>query len=217
MNNKYTAKVMIVDDEPNSIKVLSAILIECGYYVIESFDAENAIKIIQKEDVDAIVTDLKMPGKGGMQFFNYLTENYPDIPVIFLTAYGTVESAVNAVTHGAFYYFIKPPDYQKLRSIIAKAVEQRQLKKEIELLKQKLHPENRQRITGNTNVMHTIINTIEAIKNSASTILICGETGTGKEIIAKELHYSSVRKDRPFVAFNCAAIPRELVESELFG
>ncbi|NWF52138.1 MAG: sigma-54-dependent Fis family transcriptional regulator [Nitrospirae bacterium] len=211
-------RILLVDDEPNAIKVLSAILSDAGYDVIESQNGEKAIKIISKTDVDAVITDLKMPGTDGLQLFDYLIENYPDLPVIFLTAYGTVESAVNAMTRGAFYYFIKPPDYLKLKSIIAKAVEQRSLKKELESLKKRLSgEENLIRIIGNAPQMIKIFDAIEAVKDSASSVLIFGETGTGKELIARTLHFSSSRKDRPFIVVNCAAIPRELMESELFG
>ena len=218
MVNWNSGRVLIVDDEQNAIKVLSAILSDAGYNVIESQNGERAIKIISKKDIDVIVTDLKMPGKDGMQLFEYIIEKHPDIPVIFLTAYGTVESAVNAMTRGAFYYFIKPPDYLKLKSIIAKAIERRSLKRELENLKQKLsREENPFRITGNTAQMLKIFDTIEAVKDSSSSVLICGETGTGKELIAKTLHFSSARRDKPFIALNCAAIPRELMESELFG
>jgi len=218
MIDTNNGKILIVDDEPNALQVLSAILSDAGYNVVESSNGEKAIKVISKKDIDVVVTDLKMPGKDGMQLFDYIIENYPDIPVIFLTAYGTVESAVNAMTRGAFYYFIKPPDYLQLKSIIAKALQQRSLKKELEMLKQKLSAEETHiRIIGNTPQMLKIFDAIEAVKDSASSVLIYGETGTGKELIAKALHYSSSRKDNPFIAVNCAAIPRELMESELFG
>lgn len=218
MADTNSGRILLVDDEPNAIKVLSAILSDTGYDVIESQNAEKAIKMISKKDVDVVITDLKMPGTDGMQLFDYLIENYPDVPVIFLTAYGTVESAVNAMTRGAFYYFIKPPDYLKLKSIIARAVEQRSLKRELEILKKRLSgEENPIRIIGNTPQMLKIFDATEAVKDSASSVLIYGETGTGKELVARALHYSSARKDKPFIVVNCAAIPRELMESELFG
>ncbi|GBE36849.1 transcriptional regulatory protein ZraR [bacterium BMS3Bbin07] len=210
--------VLIVDDEPNAIKVLSAILLEADYNVVESIDVDMALKALHQEDVDVVITDLRMPGRDGMQLFEHVTENHPDIPVIFLTAYGTVDSAVHAITHGAFYYFIKPPDYLKLKSILARAVEQRRLKREIEALRKRLAEETSlPRIIGKTPQMLKIFNTIETIKDSESSVIICGETGTGKELIARALHFGSTRRDRPFVAVNCAAIPRELLESELFG
>lgn len=210
--------VLIVDDEPNAIKVLSAILLEADYSIVESVDVDMALKALHQEDIDVIITDLRMPGRDGMQLFEYVAENYPDIPVIFLTAYGTVDSAVHAITHGAFYYFIKPPDYLKLKSILARAVEQRRLKREIETLRKRLAEEaSLPRIIGKTPQMLKIFNTIETIKDSESSVIICGETGTGKELIARALHFGSDRRDRPFIAVNCAAIPRELLESELFG
>lgn len=211
-------RVLIVDDEPNAVRVLSAILSKEGYHVIESGDGEKAIGVVSREDPDVIITDLKMPGRDGTEFFEYVKENHPDIPVIFLTAYGTVESAVYAVTRGAFYYFIKPPDYWKLKSIVSRAAEQRRLKRELESLRRRLFNGNdRYRMIGNTREMRAIYETIEAVKDSASNVLVCGETGTGKELIARAIHFSGKRKEAPFVAVNCAAIPRELMESELFG
>ena len=214
---KAVGKVLIVDDEPNALRVLSAILSEVGYHVIESLKVEDAIKSVHKDDIDAIITDLKMEGMNGMQFFEYLIEHNIEIPVIFLTAYGTVESAVQAMTNGAFYYFIKPPDYTKLKGILARAIEQRRLKRELEMLRKRLSEEHNFRITGNTNEMHRIASTIKAIKDSESSVLISGETGTGKELLARALHYGSARKELPFITVNCAAIPRELLEAELFG
>ena len=211
-------KVLIVDDEPNAVKVLSAILSDDGYEVYESNDVERALKIIHRNDVDTVITDLKMPGRDGMELFENLTANHRDIPVIFLTAYGTVESAVSAMTRGAFYYFIKPPDYLKLKSILARAVEQRCLRRDLEALKKRLfHDHSCYRIIGSSPEMQKIIESIEALKDSASSILLSGETGTGKELLARTLHSRSKRKEMPFVAVNCAAIPKELIESELFG
>jgi DNA-binding NtrC family response regulator len=218
MTNRYSGRILIVDDEPNAIKVLSAILSDAGYNVFESSSAEKALKILSKKDIDVVITDLKMPGKDGMYLFEYITGSYPDIPVIFLTAYGTVESAVHAMTLRAFYYFIKPPDYIKLKSIIVRAIEQRSLKKELKILKKRLsEKEDNVNIIGNTPHVLKILDSVEAVKDSASSVLICGETGTGKELIARKLHYGSIRKDKPFVTVNCAAIPKELMESELFG
>ncbi len=214
---KAAGKVLIVDDEPNALRVLSAILSEVGYHVIESLNVEDAIKAVHKDDIDAIITDLKMEGMDGMQFFEYLNERNIEIPVIFLTAYGTVESAVQAMTNGAFYYFIKPPDYAKLKGILARAIEQRHLKRELEILRKRLSEEHNFRIIGNTSEMHRIASTVKAIKDSESSVLISGETGTGKELLARALHYGSARKELPFITVNCAAIPRELLEAELFG
>ena len=207
-----------MDDEVNAIRVLSAILSEEGYEVLTSTNVEYASKVINDNDIDAVITDFKMPGRDGMRLFEYVCEIKPDIPVVFLTAYGTIESAVAAMTRGAFYYFLKPPDYGKLKGIVARAVEQRRLKREIDLLKNRLGEENgRYRIIGNTPALRKTFETMEAVKDSVSNVLVAGETGTGKELIARALHYRSLRSSMPFVAVNCAAIPKELIEVELFG
>jgi DNA-binding NtrC family response regulator len=211
-------KVLTVDDEPNALTVLSAILSNEGFDVLKANNVDYAIDILHRENVDAIVTDLKMPGKDGLEFFQYVSKALPDIPVIFLTAYGTVDSAVSAMTNGAFYYFIKPPDYLKLKSVLARAVEQRRLKREVEFLRNKIFAmDSGNLIVGNTPQMIKIMRTIETVKDSAISILICGETGTGKELVARALHFSGTRREKPFIAINCAAMPKELIESELFG
>ena len=218
MSTNHGGNVLIVDDEPNALKVLSAILSEDDYRVFESTDVDKAIGLIQKNDLDTVITDLKMPGKDGMQLFDYMTEHCPDIPVIFLTAYGTVESAVSAVSRGAYYYFIKPPDYLNLKSVLARSVEQRCLKRELEALRKRLSENNgHSRTVGNTPEIRKVLDTVEGVKDSSSSVLISGETGTGKELVARALHYGSRKKDTPFIAVNCAAIPKELMESELFG
>jgi len=210
--------VLIVDDEPNAVRVLSAILGNEGYDVLESNDSAGAAEVLGHNMVDAVITDIRMPGHDGLYLYDYISEKYPQIPVIFLTAFGTVDSAVHAMLDGAFYYFIKPPDYDKLKNILARAVEQSHLKKEIEFLRKKLPAEGqRTRMCGATPQMLRILQTVESVRDSESSILVCGETGTGKELIAKTLHYGSNRADRPFIPVNCAAIPRELMESELFG
>jgi len=211
-------KVLIVDDEPNAIRVLSVILKEEGYHVLESMNVDSAVGIIHNEDVDAIITDLKMPDKDGFELFKYVSEHHPDMPVMFLTAYGTVESAVNAMTSGAFYYFIKPPDYPRLKNVLAQAIEKHSAKKQFEYLKKSVFQENNLHpLIGKAPSMTRIVQTVETVKDSESSILIQGETGTGKEVIARNIHYTGKRYNKPFVAVNCAAIPRELIESELFG
>ncbi len=211
-------KVLIVDDEANARKVLSAILQQEGYHVHESMSVDHAVGLMHSEDVDAVITDLKMPNKDGFQLFNYISQHHPHTPVVFLTAYGSVESAVNAMTSGAYYYFIKPPDYSKLKNVLATAIETSSVHKKFEDLKKKSSREsNSPSFIGQSPSMVSIMKTIEMVKDSESSVLIQGETGTGKEVIASNLHYLSKRFNKPFVAINCAAIPRELIESELFG
>jgi len=218
VNRQDKPKVLVVDDEPNARRVLSAILKEVPYEVYQAEGVDQAKEIIVAEDIDAVITDLKMPGKDGLYLFNDLKSNHPDIPVIFLTAFGTVESAVTSMTEGAFFYFIKPPDYVKLKAILAKAVEQKKLRNEISSLRAQLESTYRfSSIIGKSPGMENVFRMVEAIKDSSTNVLITGETGTGKELLANAIHYTSCRHYRPFVAVNCAAVPRELLEAEFFG
>jgi len=218
MRRNYKGDILVLDDEPNAVKVLSAILTEEGYFVHESLDVSSATNVIHREDVDVVITDLKMPGRDGMDFFGYIRENRNNIPVIFLTAYGTVDSAVSAMLGGAYYYFIKPPDYIKLKDIIARAIKQKWMKDELDVIeKTEFYALEENGLTGNGEGVRMINETIKTVKDSSSTVLITGGTGTGKELVARALHFCSKRKDTPFIAVNCAAIPKELIESELFG
>lgn len=211
-------RVLIVDEEPNAVKVLSAILGEQGYAVSSTDDIDTAIGMIAAGSVDTVITEYRVREGSGMDLFDHVKKNHPEIPVIFLTAYGTVDSAVQLMTGGVFYYFIKPPDYAKLSSMLARAVEQRRLKMELDFFKKRFSEyDGSSFVIGSTPDMKNAVEVADAIKDSSSSVLVCGETGTGKELIAKRLHYYSVRRDMPFVALNCAAIPRDLLEAELFG
>ncbi len=210
---KTNGNVLIVDDEPNAVRVLSTILRSEGYTVHESLGVDSAISIVRQKTVDAIITDIKMPQRDGYYLFDYITEHAPQIPIIYLTAYGTVDSAVQAISNGAFYYFVKPPDYQKLKTVLAKAIEQHTLNLNVPSCK----AGEFSTVISQSPAMAKVARTIAMLKDSESSVLLCGETGAGKEVVATHLHYSGVRSSKPFVAVNCAAIPKELLESELFG
>ncbi len=206
-----SASVLLVDDEPNATRVLSAILRADKYSVLEAMCVDSALNLMKRNPVDAIITDIKMPGKDGYQLFDHVNKHYPHIPVMFLTAYGKIDSAVTALSKGAFYYFVKPPDYQKLKQILSSAISQ--CKQAVD----SCLPEENALLPSKSETMTRMYNTIATIKDRETSVLLTGETGTGKEVVANYLHYQSIRRDKPFVAVNCAAIPRDLLESELFG
>ena len=220
MDKGNKGSVLLVDDELTALKVLSLILEAEGLQVLQADCVDRAIAILEDAGkvVDAIVTDMKMPDRSGLELFRYVQAHSPDIPVIILTAYGTVEAAVDLVNSGAYHYLIKPPDYDKLKAIIADAVEQGRLKREVRLLHElRDNSQDALLFLGKVPEMRRIYETVQSVKDSSCSVLICGETGSGKELIARSLHYSGNRSHRPFVAVNCAAIPHDLLESEMFG
>ena len=218
MSNDRKSNILLVDDEVNALKVLSAILEESHYNVCCADRVSKAKDILASERIDAVVTDIKMPDRDGVYLFNYIKSKYKDVPVIFLTAFGTLDSAVMKMSEGAFFYFIKPPDYVKLKGMLAKAVEQKKLKDEVSSLRSQIESTyGLSSIIGKSPGMQDVFKMVETVKNSYISVLIGGETGTGKDLLAKAIHYSSQRHLRPFVAVNCAAIPHELLEAELFG
>jgi DNA-binding NtrC family response regulator len=217
MDDEKKNNILIVDDEPGIIESLSILFSSDGYNVFESDNVDGAQNIMHRHDIDAVITDVKMPEKDGTALFAYIIENYPDIPVVFITAYGTVESAVTMLTSGAFYYFDKPLDIEKLRSTIRRAIIKRLQTKKLYCDEKRPLQHCDNLLVGNSEELHEILDTTNLIKDSSSSVVISGETGTGKELIARTLHYSGNRRDKPFIAVNCASIPKELMESELFG
>lgn len=207
--------ILLVDDEPNAVRVLAAILADEGFAISQAFSVTGAKKEIAHKDFDAVITDMKMPDGDGTDLYDWAAGIQPDLPIIFLTAYGTVESAVSTMGRGAYHYFIKPPDYQSFKSTIRRAVEQRRIKRELAALQ--IPVADRPALIGKSSKMQHLLEIIRAVKDSESSVLIGGETGTGKELVARALHFEGSRRNKPFVAVNCAAIPRELMESELFG
>ena len=211
------ATVLIVDDEINLRRVLSAMLKKEGFKTILAADGAEAMAVLKLHEVSVVVTDLKMPRVDGMALLSHILEYYPDIPVIIITAHGTVDTAVHALKSGAFDYITKPFEQSEMKSIVRKAANQRTLnrrgakKQKTEELKGKFG------IIGQSKAMKQIFSVIERVANTPTTVLIRGESGTGKELIAKALHSESNRKNKPFIKINCAAIPRDLIESELFG
>ena len=208
------AHVLIVDDELNIRRVLAAMLAREGYEVTATADGEQALAALQKTPVDVVVTDLVMPRMGGMELLARVSAEAPDVPVIVITAHGTVDSAVQALKAGAFDYITKPFEQEDLKKVIAKAARAH----EIDRRSVRAPPAGEKApLVGQSAAMRRIFEIVARVADSPSTVLITGESGTGKELIAKALHRGSSRRDKPLIKVNCAAIPKDLVESELFG
>ena len=209
------AHVLIVDDEVNIRRVLAAMLKREGYEVTTAADGEQALGVLNKTPVHVVVTDLVMPRLGGMELLRRVSADFPDVPVIVITAHGSVDSAVAALKAGAFDYITKPFEQDDLKKVIAKAARAHDLER------QNVHANfqdgDRPPLVGEAPTMKAIYDMIAKVADSPSTVLITGESGTGKELIAKALHRGSSRRDKPLIKVNCAAIPDHLLESELFG
>jgi two-component system response regulator AtoC len=205
--------VLVVDDEANLRKVLSAHLRREGFSVLTAENGVQALERMETEPVDVVLTDLRMAPMDGLTLLERLQARHPGRPVVMLTAHGTVDTAVNAMKLGAFDYLTKPFDKDELKLVIRKAAAAAQLA----LTEPEGDSTGRFGMVGNSPALADVFHTIEKVASSPSTVLITGESGTGKELIASALHRHSPRHDQPFIKINCAAIPRELIESELFG
>ncbi len=209
------AHVLIVDDEVNIRRVLAAMLKREGYDVTTAEDGEQALAVLHKAPVHVVVTDLVMPKVDGMELLRRVSADFPDVPVIVITAHGSVDSAVAALKAGAFDYITKPFEQDELKKVIAKAARAHDL--EVRNVHANFADGDSPPLVGQSPAMRAIHEMVARVADSPSTVLITGESGTGKELIAKALHRGSSRRDKPLIKVNCAAIPKDLVESELFG
>lgn len=210
--------ILIVDDEKNYLVVLEALLSGEGYEIITSEAAAGALETLREADIDLVITDMKMPGMNGMALLEACKKAKPDIPVIMMTAYGTIEMAVEAMKKHAYDYIQKPFENEQLKLTIKKALENSRLIKENRLLTQALSDRFKcGNMVGKSEQMLKIYDLIDKVAPSTASVLITGPSGTGKELIAKAVHYQSPRKHRPFVSVNCGALTETLLESELFG
>ncbi|MDQ3340628.1 MAG: sigma-54 dependent transcriptional regulator [Myxococcota bacterium] len=211
------AKILVADDEQNLRRVLVALLKREGHEVLQAATGLEAIE--QLADADIVITDLRMPGADGMEVLRAAAKNFPHVPVIMITAYGSVGQAVEAIKAGAFDYIEKPFEQDAIRMIIEKAIGQAVANRSAP--RPALYAGNDSRgkygLVGASAEMAQIFSIIERVADTPSTVLITGESGTGKELVAKALHEESSRKKEPFIKINCAAIPKTLMESELFG
>jgi two-component system response regulator HydG len=211
-------KILAVDDDPEMCHLLSDALEKKGLSVLAVGESLEASKVLRREEFDVIITDLKMKGLEGLDLLEESKRFAPLTPVIIITAFGTIESAIQAIKMGAYDYITKPFQIDELVLTVMKALENRFLKKEVVRLKKEVESRYHfHQLIGKSPLMQEIYDLIERIRESSSNVLITGESGTGKELVAKSIHYSGLRKEGPFVAVNCAAIPETLLESELFG
>ncbi len=209
-------QILIADDEPNLRRVLGAQLVRDGHDVHLVADGGEALGVLRDNHIDLLICDLKMPVLDGMGLMRQALANHPHLPVIMITAHGTVDNAVEALKIGAFDYITKPFDQGELRLIVRKALRTQDLSAK-DATSAHAGDNCRYGIIGQSTAIGEVYSVIERVADSPTTVLVTGESGTGKELVARALHESSTRKDRPFIKVNCAAIPRELIESEFFG
>ncbi|MFH0822934.1 MAG: sigma-54 dependent transcriptional regulator [Pseudomonadota bacterium] len=208
--------VLVVDDERNYLVVLEDMLSEEGYDVLTASSGTEAVRIIESTPVDAVLTDIKMPGMSGMELLDRIAAHDPDLPVILMTAYAEVDQAVAAMKKGALDHIQKPFDNKDVKRAVARGVEKRSLIKNIRYLQTELGTMSGD-IVGRSPALQKVLSVIKRVADTPTTVLISGESGTGKELVARALHKDSSRVNNPFVSINCAALPETLLESELFG
>ncbi len=211
-------KILIVDDEKNYPMIISELLQEEGYSSSTASSGMEALDILNNEIIDLVLTDVKMPGISGIQLLEKIKEINPDLPVIIMTAYGSVEKAVEAMHKGAYTFILKPFENQALIAHIAKAISVYRIVQENNMLREAVISRfSFDNIIGKSKPMQEIYETIKKVAPSNASVLIEGESGTGKELVAKSIHYNSLRKGNPMIAANCAAFAETLLENELFG
>ena len=211
-------RILIVDDEPSMRDMLRIVLRRDGYDVVVAGNGAEAIAILEKERVDLLLSDIRMPDVGGVEVLRAAKNLNRDIIAFMMTAFASTDSAVEAMRLGAVDYFTKPFNMDELRLKVRQQMEAHRLKQENVLLKRALNSSHEFcNIIGRSDSMLAVFKMIETIAKTNSTILITGESGTGKDLVARAVHYNSLRREHPFVALNCGALPETLLESELFG
>jgi DNA-binding NtrC family response regulator len=210
--------ILVIDDEKSQRDILHDILIDAGYRITLAEDGEKGIEKLKDNTITIVLTDLKMPNKSGLDVLREVQKTNPGVQVIIMTAFGSIPSAVQAIKDGAYDYLTKPFNKEDLLRVITRATEKVELLQENKRLKAEVADRYQfHHIIGKSALMRHIYHMIEKISSIEATVLITGESGTGKELVARAIHYNGSRKDGPFIALNCSAIPDSLIESELFG
>ncbi|WP_447601773.1 sigma-54-dependent transcriptional regulator [Nitrospira sp. Nam80] len=211
-------QILIVDDEVNIRGALITMLEKRGYGVRGAGSVGEAMERLGEAPVDLVITDLKMPGAGGMELLQRIKERWPDTQVVVMTAYGSIDTAVEAMRLGAYDYLMKPLDRNRFPLVVEKALERHALASENKQLRDRLETRTRfEQMVGQSEPMQRVYNLVEMVAGSDVTVLLTGASGTGKELVARAIHHKSTRADGPFVTLNCGALPENLFESELFG
>jgi len=210
--------ILVVDDDSAHRTMLRTLLSGWGYTVTEADDGAAALAAVEEKPFDLVLMDIRMVTVSGIEALDGIKQRNPAIPVVMMTAYSSVDTAVEALKKGAYDYLTKPFDFEKLKVTISRALEHTQLKEENRRLREDLARHfDRQQIIGRSPVMERLLDTVAQVATSEATVLLTGESGTGKELIAEAVHFNSRRKNGPFIKINCAAITETLLESELFG
>jgi two-component system response regulator PilR (NtrC family) len=212
------SRILVVDDEVSIREFLDIMLKKEGYEVTLAEDGQKAKELIAKKTFDMVISDLQMPNVTGLELLKFVKDNYPEMVFMMITAFGTTETAVEAMKMGAYDYITKPFKLDEVRLNIANALRSRNLEVENRSLRKELTKEySFQNIIGNSASMHSIFDLIRRVSQTPTNVLVTGESGTGKEVVAKAIHFNGPLKDKPFVTINCGAIPENLMESEMFG
>jgi DNA-binding NtrC family response regulator len=210
--------ILVVDDDADMREMVHDMLKDRGHQVTTSGSGQEALKLLGEEDYAVVLTDLRMKGMQGIELLTEIKKTFPDISVILMTAFGSVETAVEAMKYGASDYLTKPVKKDELIRVVERVIRESALRREVNRLRKEVHKEySFHHILGKSKPMRAVFDLITRVADSPTNVLITGESGTGKELVAKAIHYNSDRKEAPFVPVNCAAIPDQLLESELFG
>jgi len=215
---RMPGSVLIVDDDVDMVDVLASSLTARGYEVVTENTAEAALVELGGRDFDVVVTDLRIPGMSGAQLCERIAVNRPDIPVVLITAFGSMDTAITAMRAGAWDFLPKPFEHEQLLFVLERAIRHRSMQKEISRLRNQVAAtQSFGDILGESPPMRKLFDLLDRVSDTETSILVTGESGTGKELVARAVHERSRRRERPFVAVNCAAVPETLLESELFG
>ncbi|PUA44000.1 sigma-54-dependent Fis family transcriptional regulator [Pseudomonas protegens] len=213
-----THNLLVVDDEPKLCDLLSSALSQDGIQVFTASNGLHALKVLEQEDIDLVISDWRMPGMDGPQLLGEIKQRYPNLPVIVMTAYSTVKNAVQSMRNGAYDYIAKPFDIDELDITVSKALQFRDILKDNQRMRAELDEHQQfDSLVGDSPTFRQVLQAVDSVRDSNATILLTGESGTGKEMVARAIHKHGNRADKPFVAVNCAAIPEGLLESEMFG